>query len=299
MSAKWKERRTRELQNVGKRKTEQRAMAIANGQSIDGIVRNVGPDPSSKAGGCARVVFNMSNETIPKFCADSTGSSSKAYLNAYDLAEARRVGGKPKRVSQRRQMVDDAVSKITKVPKEDMYFGAVEMSGSGVRFYGDYCLVLKVAHDKECVLDRNSFDIARPPLAPNGPLCVKRMERAVDSISGTWGADLGHMLVVKAFQSVPVSSRRLTLGQVSTVVLNDEDYVEVVRNGSFNASDVDEVRTSATESARQSAIGDRASRGPIPTLAEMLWRERRLEAEVALEKMNLKVRVVTAPGRIR
>ncbi|SCU98922.1 hypothetical protein CNECB9_560037 [Cupriavidus necator] len=299
MSAKWKERRTRELQNVSKRKTEQRAMAIANAQAIDGMVRNVGPDPNSKAGGGARVVFNMSNETIPKFCADSTGSGAKAYLNAYEIAAARRIGGKPKGVSKRRQMVDDAVSKITKVPKEDMYFGAVEMGGSGVRFYGDYCLVLKVARDEECVLDRNSFDIARPPLAPNGTLSAAHMERAVESISGTWGTDLGHMLVVKAFQCVPVSSRRLTLGQVSTVVLNDEDYVEVVRNGSFNASDIDEVRTSATESARQAAIGDRASRGPNPTLVEMLWRERRLEAEIALEKMNLNVRVVTAPGRIR
>lgn len=298
MTAKWKEQRTRELQNVGKRKTERRAMAIANGKTIDGIVTNNGPDPGSRAGGGARVVFNMSNETIPKFCADSTGPGASAYLNAYTVA-VRQIGGKPKNVSKRRQLVDEAVSKVTKVRKEDMYFGAVEMSGSGVRFYGDYCLVLKRARDDEYVLDRNSFDIARPPLALSGELDAKRMERAVDSISGTWKADLGHMLVVKTFQSVPVSSRRLTLGQVSTVVLNDEDYVEVVRNGSFEASDVDEVRTSATESARQAAIGDRASYGPTPTLAELQWRERRLKAEIALQKMNLQVRVVTAPGRIR
>lgn len=299
MSVKWKERRTRELQNVSKRKTAQREMAIANGKTIDGIVKNIGPDPHSKAGGGARVVFNMSSETIPKFCADSTGPGAKAYLNAYDVKAEKRIGGKPRGVSRRRQMVDDAVSKITKVPKEDMYFGAVELTGSGVRFYGDYCLVLKAARDTERVLDRNSFEVARPPFAPDKELSPARMESAVDSIYGTWGADLGHMLVIKAFQSVPVSSRRLTLGQISAVVLNDEDYVEVVRNGSFDASDIYEVRTSATESARQAAIGDRESRGLTPTLAEMQWRERRMEAEIALEKMNIVVRVVTAPGRVR
>ncbi|WP_321945382.1 hypothetical protein [Paraburkholderia sp. J10-1] len=299
MSAKWKQRRNSELAGAGRRKTEQRAFATANSQAIDGVVKDLGPDPGSNAGGGACVVFNMSNENITKFCAVHGGPGVKAYLNAYDLeALSIRTGATPKQVSERRRKVDHAVQKITGIPAQDIYFGAVEVNGSGMRFYGDYCLVLKVARASEWVLDRNSWDIARPPLA-NGNLLDGPMQWAVQSISGKWDEDLAHMLVVKVFTSVRVSSRRLTTGQISNAVLNDEDYLEVLRQGSFSADDVAEVRTSATESARDASIGDRAAHGPIPSFAELQWRQRRLQAERALNQRNLDVRVVTAPGRIR
>ncbi|MFJ7793840.1 hypothetical protein [Pseudomonas sp. NPDC096950] len=296
MSAKWQQRRSRELAESGKRKTEKRAFAIANGKAVDGVVKDLGPDPGSKAGGGVRVVFNMSNEHIPTFCADTVGG----YKNSYDLGKTIRLGDViPTPPPKLRELVDYAVSKATGIAADEIYFGAVEVNGSGVRFYGDYCLVLKDTQTDEWVLDRNSYDIARPPLSWNGPLDQKQMIKNVESISGKWSADLGHMLVVKTFSSVRVSSRRLTVGQISNAVLNDEDYVEVLRKGSFTTADIAEVRTSATDAARESAIADRALHGPIPSAMELLWRRRRLEAEHAMTNRGLTVRVVTAPGRIR
>jgi hypothetical protein len=89
------------------------------------------------------------------------------------------------------------------------------------------------------------------------------------------------------------------VGQISNAVLNDEDYVEVLRSRSFTVNDIAEVRTSATDAARESAIADRALHGPVPGALELLWRRRRLEAEQAMMDEGLTVRVVTASGRIR
>ena len=197
-------------------------------------------------------------------------------------------------------MVDSAIEAATGIKPEDLYFGAVEVNGSGMRFYGDYSLVMKVSRAEEWLLDRNSWDVARTPLSPKtGPLSVTQMTQSIRAIAGKCAEHLGHMLVVKTFTSMRVSHRRLTTGQISNAVLNDEDYLEVLRVGSFSARDVAEVRTSATEAAREASIADRERNGPKPSPAELQWRERRLEAERALGKMNIEVRVVTAPGRIR
>jgi hypothetical protein len=272
--------------------------AQANEQAIDGVINNLGADPGSTAGGGVRVVFNMSNENIRKFCADSGAGRATAYKNSYDLGTAIAIGANPARSPKRRELVDQAIYLATGLPAQDIYFGAAEVNGSGVRFYGDYCLVLKDPRD-EWVLDRNSYDIARPPLAPGPALDTQKMHDSVVWMSGRWGIDLGHMLVVKVFSSTQVTGRRLTVGQISNAVLNDEDYVEVLREGSFDTGDVAEVRTSATEAARESAIADRALHGPTPSAAELQWRGRRLEAEQALSARGLAVRVVTSAGRTR
>jgi hypothetical protein len=295
MSAKWSERRSRELERAGRRKTKEREFAKANSLAIDGVVKDIGPDPGSNLGGGTRVVFNMPNEVVSKFCA-ATGPN--AYLNAYDLSQHKRLGDDLPADMKRRIKVDQAVQSVTGIAPKDIYFGAVELNGSGMRFYGDYCLVLKRARPDEWLLDRNSWDIARPPLAPHGTLVHADMAKSVKEISGNWNADLGHMLVVKTFTSVSVSSRRLTTGQISNIVLDDEDYIEVLRHGSFSANDVAEVRTSATEAAREASISDREANGPAPSPAELQWRQRRLEAERALREKNISVRVVTASGRI-
>jgi hypothetical protein len=295
MSAKWQQRRSRELNETGKRKTEKRAFAIANSKAIEGVVKDFGPDPGSRAGGGVRVVFNMSNEYIPTFCSAASGG----YKNSYDLGKTRSLGDsnpEPKR----RELVDHVLTNVTGIPAQEIYFGAVEVNGSGVRFYGDYCLVLKDAPDDDpWILDRNSYDIARPPLAWRGSLDLKQMIKSAESILGKWKTDLGHILVVKTFSSVRVNSRRLTVGQISNAVLNDEDYVEVLRSCSFTANHIAEVRTSATDAARESVIADRSLHGPVPSAHELLWRRRRLEAEQAMREEGLTVRVVTASGRIR
>lgn len=297
MAQTWQDRRNHWVATQGGSRNGE--YAKANALAIDGVIKNLGADPGSTAGGGVRVVFNMSNENIRKFCADSGAGGAKAYKNSYDLGTTVAIGGNPGRSPKRRELVDQAIHVATGLPAQDIYFGAAEVNGSGVRFYGDYCLVLKDPRADEWVLDRNSYDIARPPLAPDPVLDPQKMIESVEWMSGRWNKAIAHMLVVKVFSSTQVTERRLTVGQISNAVLNDEDYVEVLRNGSFNTGDVAEVRTSATEAARESAIADRALHGPIPSAAELQWRRRRLEAEQALSAQGLTVRVITSAGRIR
>jgi hypothetical protein len=243
----------------------------------------------------------MSNEHIPTFCRDSD-AGPYAYKNSYDLGKTRLLGDEPQtKDSKRREIVDRAIFRATGVAPDRLYFGAVELNGCGVRFYGDYCLVMREACQTEWVLDRNSYDIARAPLASftNGLLNESRMVDSLRAISGKWKDDLSHMLVIKTFGSVSATTRRLTVGQISNAVLNDEDYVEVLRNGSFNLNDIEEVRTSAAEVAREHAIGERARLGITPTVAELQWRNRRIESERLLKTRGIPVRVVTTSGRIK
>src|SRR4029079_16002742 len=61
--------------------------------------------------------------------------------------------------------VDEALAKLTAGPKESIYFGAVELNGTGVRFYGDLCLILAPQNVPQTtvILESNSYDLVRPP----------------------------------------------------------------------------------------------------------------------------------------
>jgi hypothetical protein len=111
-----------------------RAFLDANVASIAQVIRGLGPeDKDPKAGAGARVVFNMSCRHVPSFCADSAARVSRPFKNAYDL----------NRPSDNRVRVDEAICAATGLQRWDICFAALETSGSGVRFYGDMCLVLK------------------------------------------------------------------------------------------------------------------------------------------------------------
>jgi hypothetical protein len=293
MTGAWQDKRNDALIAAAGTDEEALKFAKANADAIDGVVNNIGLDPGSKASGGARVVFNMSNANIPTFC--RTG-----YKNSYNLGKTVRIGEQPPgHRPTRRETVDAALEVTLGIDPRSTYFGAVELTGSGVRFYGDYCLVLKDPRLGEPLLDRNSYDIARPPLATSDSLDTEEMERSVAEISGTWDPDLKDILVVKTFSGVRAASRRLTLGQIAGAVLDDEDYVEVLRQGPFVADEVAEVRTLATDAAREAAIADRTRHRPMPSAAELLWRRRRLEAEEALATEKLSVRIITTLGRVR
>ncbi|HEV8444759.1 MAG TPA: hypothetical protein VGQ27_14845 [Steroidobacteraceae bacterium] len=269
--------------------------------SIAQVIAGLGPDDSKpKPGAGARVVFNMSCTHVPDFCKDSAAGPD-AYKNAYKFSPSR------KRVA-----VDEAVETCSgdfgsKLNKEDICFGAVETSGTGIRFYGDLCLVLKPTPEQQDLLliDRNSYDVARNPIAERvrkatTPSIGEPEARVAEMLPwlGRW-ADLAHMLAMKIIRRLPLSARRWTTGQIAQAVLEDEDYCEVLYPKSFNAGDLAEVRVSAPDAAAESDIAHREQAGEAPSIHELAWRDQRRDARRALVKAKVPVRVVTTPGRLK
>lgn len=265
-------------------------MAAANSDMVARVVAGMGPDSSrvSPESG-ARAVANMASDHAPAFC-NPTGP--KAYLNAHDLPHLRTV-------SATRERVDAALPLPAGYGAQDIYFLAIEINGTGVRFYGDLCLVLKPqATDKETrILNGNSYDLVRLPIS----LRTARddgLRAEADRIWGVWEDDLAAMAALKVF-AARRSERRFTTGQVSDAILDDEDYLEVLRLGSFDARDLQEVRISAASAAAESDVAERMRHGPTPSAASLLWRQRRRDAVAAFDAAGVPVRVVSHSGRLK
>jgi hypothetical protein len=283
-----------------------RAFLDANVASIAQVIRGLGPeDKDPKAGAGARVVFNMSCRHVPSFCADSAARADRPFKNAYDL----------NRPSAERVRVDDAVHEATGLDPTVVCYGALETSGTGVRFYGDLCLVLKVPQadsngttewDDVQVLDRNSYDLIRDPVRgwiaddlSNGRSFDEAAGFQLRKWLGRWREDLANIVAVKVLLTLPLTTRRWTTGQIAGSVLNDEDYVEVLYPRSFAAAEVHEVRVSAADAAAEADIADRESNGEAPAQHEVEWRQQRREAKRALARAGVPLRIVTTPGRVK
>lgn len=277
-----------------------RAYLRANRQAVRGALEGYGPDdanPSLSAG--ARMVANISAAHIPAFCAAAAQGDPKPYKNYYDLGK-HQLGETP----TRREVVDQA---LPVADYKSICFCAAELNGAGVRFYGDFCLVLKPAarHAGATILERNSYDLVREPLravveheTSSTEQFSKRKELA-SAMAGSWECDLPDMVALKMSGDQRLQARRLTTGQIAQGVLDDEDYMEVLHEGSFGPKDLQEVRLSVSDAALETHIVDQARRGQSPTLEEILWCRRRQEAVRALSDAGVGVRVITMLGRTR
>lgn len=303
MSTDWKQQVADEIASLDLGDPAREEFLRENIDSVRQVIAGLGPDSSKPADGAgARIVFNMSCKHVPDFCKDST-SSAHAYKNAYQLSPLPRG----KRIA-----VDETVERCSALlgpglKKEDISFAAIETSGTGIRFYGDMCLVLKPPSDMSqfLLIDRNSYDVARNPIAQRVRDAVslgatEGQSRDVEMLRwfGTW-ADLVHMLAMKIIRRLPLAARRWTTGQVAQAVLEDEDYCEVLYPRSFNTDDLAEVRVSAADAAAEADIAQREQAGEAPAAHEIAWRDQRREARRALTKAGVPVRVVTTPGRIK
>jgi hypothetical protein len=291
------------------------AYFVANIEAVGQVIRGLGPDDKeAKSGAGARIVFNMSCAHLPEFC----GAVKDAYKNAYDLNKQ----------SQNRIRVDEAIAKsisskfgIT-LEKEHIYFGAVETSGTGIRFYGDMCLVLSNQPDSTNadsefqpkqsngtteihILDRNSYDIIREPIssALNDKLKVDNKtftEVAAEQLEnwlGCWSTDLVKKAQEKVRSLLPSADRRWTTGQISDAIIKDEDYLEVLYPQSFSVKDLFEVRINAADAAAEADIADREAMGEAPSLNELEWRQQRREARRSLVESGIRIRIITTTGR--
>lgn len=281
---------------------DRRDMAAANADMIERATRGLGPDKNAPVPDLgARMAVNLAAVHVPKLCA----GAGQDYKNGYDLGNVQLIGTIPPGATiPLRTLVDDLLSGVTGESPKRIYFGAVELNGSGIRFYGDVCLVLKPEdlNGQTIVLISNSYDLVRPPATQTGvaPISIRpELENYADQMAGRWGRDLPAMAALKTFALRLVTERRLTTGQISAAVLEDEDYFEILKVGSFRPANLQEARVSATDTAAETQIGENLRLGRCPSLAELQWRKHRRAASTALDGKGVRTRVITTSGRVR
>jgi hypothetical protein len=307
----WQEKLDETLEN--RPAGDARAYGLADAESIKRALVGLGPeDAANQASGGARIVFNISSAHVPAFVEASLADGPTPYKNGYDTGKLR-IGAEPKDRTRRERMdralacVVDAVrdsdrSRSSACDPSTIYYGAVELNGTGVRFYGDVSLVLAGVNSETTILDRNSYDLLRAPLGTDAAykdsddedLCV-----AARRIAGRWGRDLAAIAALKVLSLRPVVGHRITTGDISDGLLRDEDYVEVLRLGSFAASDLQEARITAADVAREALVLERERHGSLASLASHAWVQQRRAAEAALARARVEVRIVTESGRVK
>jgi hypothetical protein len=284
----------------------------ADAEMIRGALRGYGPHSvQQKAEAGARAVYNLSAAHVPDVVAAGRASeTNRPYKNRYDM---RAMLGEPIPSSQPlRERVDNAIAQlIDQCDGNDLYYGAVEVNGAGIRYYGDICLVLKpsAVEAETLILDRNSFDLGCEPIRTQITMTAKAPRPEADwpaeavkqaeQLRGRWKDHLADMAISKVLDGGKNVRRRLTTAPISEGVLTDEDYIEVVRVGSFGADLLEEARISAGDAGVDGRIADRLMRGPTPSLVEFQWRHRRRRADQNLATQRVRTRIIVTSGRAR
>ena len=249
---------------------------------IDGnvrLVRQIMEHPESGL----RVVVNISAHALLSFLAE------RRYRNLY---ESPVIGGQRRTPSPERLQVDQLLGLGANAG--EYYFGAVALGGTGVRFYGEYCMVLKDAavDGNTQILDRDSYDLLLPPLSdqPSTPALVAL-------IRGNWRSDVVDMLTLKLLPELRGTNRLITTGTVSEMILHDQEFVEVHKHGGIYPDSIEEIRQSPDEAAMEARIRARGQDGLPPSAVELRWLHRRDEVVRALEAEGIHYRMVTLHGR--
>jgi hypothetical protein len=229
-----------------------------------------------------RMVVNISAWSLLSFLAEGR------YRNLYETPV---IGGISRPVSQERQSVDKLLG-FGNHP-EHYYFGAAALGGTGVRFYGEYCMAIKSSEiDKDTqILDRDSYDLVLPPIS------LSTSGQVVDTLKGKWNDDVVDMLTLKVLPELAGANRLITTGTVSELILHDQDFVEIHKTGEILPSSIEEVRQSPDEIAMEARVIGRGNAGYPPTALETLWLQRREQVVQALELNGIRYRMVTLHGR--
>ena len=225
------------------------------------------------------------------------------YLNLYERPA---VGGKRKRQkpSKQRKEVDSAMG----IKGPDVYFAALALGGCGIRFYGEFCLVLKLDQidPDPRMFDRDSYDILLPPFTdlPDRQLLIQRLV-------GWWNADRYAMALMKVLPGLDHQHGLVTTGTVSEMVLKDQEYIEIHLHparatddkhaersrGGFGRADIEELRESPDEVAVATRLRERSDDGLLLTDVEYEWLLRRECVTRTVAAAKIPARVVTQHGR--
>lgn len=225
-----------------------------------------------------RMVVNIGAASLLSFL------ETKRYLNAYD---APIVGHdrRPAIVSDTRREVD---ALLDLNPPYGYYFGAIAAGGTGVRFYGEYCMVLREVPERTQIFDRNSYDLVRSPL--------RGVTNAPRQLRGTWEQRVA-MLTLKILPELEHARTVVTLGTISDAILHDEEFAEVHRGSTFHPTDLEEVREPPEDETVALRIAQLYEEGVPPTAEELLWFARRRAVTQTLRANHIRSRVVVSSGR--
>ncbi|MFC5379352.1 hypothetical protein [Aquipuribacter nitratireducens] len=237
-----------------------------------------------------RVVLNLGVHALLRLLPDGR------YVNLYERPV---IGGSPRRPSPSRRQVDHLFGLVGR----DTYFAAVALGGAGVRFYGEYCLVLHLDEidDDPQIVDRDSYDVLLPPLAEQSD-----KHAVVAAITGRWQRDRHDIVALKVLPEITHLRNLVTTGTVSELVLKDQEFIEVHlrpgksgsdERGGFGRKQVLEVRQSPDEVAVAARIVERERAGEVLPAVDDEWMLRRESAERVLARAGVPVRVVTTHGR--
>ncbi|HUK19735.1 MAG TPA: hypothetical protein VLW65_25120 [Bryobacteraceae bacterium] len=230
-----------------------------------------------------RMVINIGAEALLSFLAER---------HYYNLYEEPVIGGKRRTPSQERIQVDRLLG-FGNRPRE-YYFGAVALGGTGVRFYGEYCMAIKPSEvpDDTQIFDRDSYDLLLPPLSD-----VPNVSALATQLRGSWKADVIDMLVRKVLPELQGANQLITTGTVSEMILHDQEFVEIHKRGVIGPRSIEEVRQSPDEIAIEARIQGRANAGLAPNAVELRWLQQRRNVLDALAREGIPCRVVTLHGR--
>lgn len=283
----------------------------ADAELVSRAMAGFGPDSNTKVPQSGmRVVCNISSAHIAAVLTGESRGDPKPYKNRYDLAsptkDPQTLGAVVPTPQSLREKIDNVIAKLASTSDgKNFYYAAIELNGTGIRYFGDLCMVLKPEQTDAdtLVLFKNSYDLSRSPLREevfvNGSLNMAKAIAKAKELQGVWPDDVIYMAACKILDGANPTERRITTGTVSAGVLFDEDYLEVIRLTSFGASSLEEIRLSAQDVAVEGRVGDRLRSGPAPSYAELQWRHRRRGAERISAEVGVPTRVVATSGRTR
>lgn len=243
----------------------------------------------------ARPVFNIGPAALLAYL--RTGR----YKNAYERPV---IGGVVRHPSPSREWVDNQLGFDN---PGNIYFCALSLEGSGIRFYGEYCVALKTSSldQIDFILDRNSYDLLAAPLRnwiddgerDGGKKMVARLRADESATDSGIHSDINIVLTIKVLRGLPDNERLVTAGMVAERLLEDEDFVEAYHKGRIQLNAIDEVRSSPAESAMECDIRQRQKDGERLTAEETLWLSRQHQVRQGLKRGGIKRRVVSGSGR--
>lgn len=284
----------------------------ADAELVTRAMAGFGPDANTSRAPQSgmRVVCNISSAHVSAVLTGESRGDPKPYKNRYDLASSGKdpqtLGAVVPTPKSLREQIDSVIAKLASTTDgKDFYYAAIELNGTGIRYFGDLCMVLKPEETdaNTLVLFKNSYDLSRSPLREevfeNGSLNITKAIAKAKELQGVWPDDVIYMAACKILDGANPTERRITTGTVSAGVLFDEDYLEVIRLRSFGASSLEEIRLSAQDVAVEGRVADRLRSGPTPSYAELQWRHRRRGAERISVQVGVPTRVVTTTGRTR
>jgi hypothetical protein len=231
-----------------------------------------------------RMVINIPADALLGFL------SENHYQNTYERKI--RMGQDLRSVNARRKRVDKV---LFGRDADKYYFGAVALGGCGVRFYGEYCMVLNpdAINADTRIMDRNSWDIEFEPLSQYDNVEV------VSHLRGSWGTDTIDIAKLKVLPQLLESVRLTTTGTVSDAILHDESFIEVHKWESFTTRMLYEVRESTAGPLIESQLRNRCNNAQSVSPEEAIWMTRRAHVNSALEAARVRHRIVESGGRTK